>query len=1486
MKRKFLSVLLAASMVLTALPATAWAEEELPETPAVVQTEGELPEETSSNTPDVLAEEGTETDTTNPDGSGEPSEGEGTKPEEGGTVEKAELPDPVPAPLHDTRLDDSTEGAIADDKLYTSGSYKVTPATENDVTTVAIAVEGLKEHRNNADPKILGYWVGFSLVAPENATSVSYYFGATQPNANTNLTDLGELEQNVDGKGGSGIAFYVNAADKNAKTWVKVQWTGDDKASLGEMTYRMDLTDVKKFDEEEGKVTLPAPVATVLHDASGGIADKDLYTADSYKVTAEEAGTDGVIPVKIAVEGLKQHFNGANVKGLWVGYALTPPEGAAQVKYAMADTKEALDAASMKTLPTLEDNVDGKGAKGIAFYANKSADAAKVFAKVQWLDKDGKEVGAETSYKMDLTGVTEAAGADLDVGEIEVKDNTASTTITGEYKGSSSENANDEVSTEGNEIVFDLVSGKDGAVNETVKTANVTLGAETAESLAGQKKDVSIKTDVASVKLDATAMNKVAEGTTVEITVSAKSEEVPSGETNITGLFDISIKANGKDLLPSSSATENGTITITMPATDEDQAVYYVSVKDSKAGTKTVTYLEKMEEAKKANKTWTFSTNHLSNYVTDKRADVATIADLKIVKSGFVKDVSKIKNLENNEKLPEAQVPEELKDSWKAMGDRKDWQNQTMWVQFNIPPADGQAFWAEITAPDGTTYGIVCSGNGTSNVFAWSFLNDGQFEAWPKDESGKKIPLGAAVGEYKTEVSYFPDYASNNPPISKPDTLEPIGEGTADITVKAADTAADAAKLPKIDAFRFLADAERAKVESVPDASPNNMWVTFDPVMQPGQYWLDIIDPSGTGHVVAGTNIDEDFSNGKSWDKLAWSFDNSQQWTGAIASGKYTAKLYSYAGNPSSGPNDVPADKMLISTADITLSKLTLDANGGNLANSKSEVYAAAGDVIEDIWNKPTHDDSKKVFGGWKNSEGKIVKIVPDTDIELNAYWTEGKTAAPVISPNGGAFKGQQTVTITCATEGADIYYTTDGTEPTVDGTKYTGALTITPPATVKAMAVKDGMAESDTVTAVFTKKSSGGGSSSGGGGGGGASSSSSTITISSDSNSVKADVKISGGTATIGEVDKLNKVIGDGVVAIDLSKEKKDIDTVKVDSSIVNAIANNEDSEGLEIKLSDGTVTLDADAVAAVKGGDLTIKLDKANDLNSKQKDAVKDMDVHANYVLTVNGTKALKGGKVDVRIPFAVPSDKDADGFSLYFVAEDGTTEMVSARFSGDEVRFTADAFGDYVIAYKAAAPAEPAEETPVAADCDGGSSCPAHKFTDVNTSLWYHKAVDYAINNSLMSGVGENTFSPNANLSRAMLAQILYNLAGRPAAAGASDFNDVAEGMWYTNAIAWAAENGVVSGLGNGKFGPNDNITREQLAVMLYRYAGSPAAGGSLDGFADAGKVSGYAQNGLVWATSNGVMSGKGGGMLDPQGLATRAEVAQMLYNYLNR
>lgn len=170
----------------------------------------------------------------------------------------------------------------------------------------------------------------------------------------------------------------------------------------------------------------------------------------------------------------------------------------------------------------------------------------------------------------------------------------------------------------------------------------------------------------------------------------------------------------------------------------------------------------------------------------------------------------------------------------------------------------------------------------------------------------------------------------------------------------------------------------------------------------------------------------------------------------------------------------------------------------------------------------------------------------------------------------------------------------------------------------------------------------------------------------------------------------------------------------------------------------------------------------------------------------------------------------------------------------------------------------------------------------YSDVAETAWYYDAVKYVTEKGLMNGVGNDRFAPNSNLTRAMFAQILYNKAGKPAA-GASTFTDVAAGQWYADAVSWAAAQGVVNGIGNGMFGPNNNITREQLAVMLYRYAGSPAVTGSVTGFNDAGQISSYAKDAMAWATTNGVMNGKGDGRLDPKGLATRAEVAQMMQNY---
>ena len=173
----------------------------------------------------------------------------------------------------------------------------------------------------------------------------------------------------------------------------------------------------------------------------------------------------------------------------------------------------------------------------------------------------------------------------------------------------------------------------------------------------------------------------------------------------------------------------------------------------------------------------------------------------------------------------------------------------------------------------------------------------------------------------------------------------------------------------------------------------------------------------------------------------------------------------------------------------------------------------------------------------------------------------------------------------------------------------------------------------------------------------------------------------------------------------------------------------------------------------------------------------------------------------------------------------------------------------------------------------------------FSDVAADAWYAGAVEYVRDNGLMSGTGSATFSPNAATSRAMLATVLYRAAGSPAAEGTAAFSDVAADAWYADAVAWASENGIVSGYGNGLFGTNDPVSREQIATILWRYEGSPSAESGQD-FADESAISGYASTAVDWARANGIISGREGNVFDPKGNATRAEVAAMLQNDLTR
>ena len=183
---------------------------------------------------------------------------------------------------------------------------------------------------------------------------------------------------------------------------------------------------------------------------------------------------------------------------------------------------------------------------------------------------------------------------------------------------------------------------------------------------------------------------------------------------------------------------------------------------------------------------------------------------------------------------------------------------------------------------------------------------------------------------------------------------------------------------------------------------------------------------------------------------------------------------------------------------------------------------------------------------------------------------------------------------------------------------------------------------------------------------------------------------------------------------------------------------------------------------------------------------------------------------------------------------------------------------------------------------------AGCPSTNFTDVEENGWYHTGVDFMVKNGFMNGVADDEFDVNGSLTRAQLVTILYRIAGEPESTATNPFADVADGQWYTDAVIWAAENGIVKGVNTTTFAPNDQITREQIATILFRYAKAEKVEGKLAGFPDAEKVSDYAADAMAWAVEQGLINGisesDGKTYLAPQETATRAQIAVILMRYL--
>ena len=296
----------------------------------------------------------------------------------------------------------------------------------------------------------------------------------------------------------------------------------------------------------------------------------------------------------------------------------------------------------------------------------------------------------------------------------------------------------------------------------------------------------------------------------------------------------------------------------------------------------------------------------------------------------------------------------------------------------------------------------------------------------------------------------------------------------------------------------------------------------------------------------------------------------------------------------------------------------------------------------------------------------------------------------------------------------------------------------------------------------------------------------------------------------------------------------------------------------------SDGTTTYDANTPVKIeKDTTFTAVWSYMPPANPNYKITIGDME---NGTVTANPTAAKAGATVTLT---PVPDE----GYAL-------STLTVTDRF-GDAVRVTENSDGTYTFTMPNG------QVTVTATFVQVEEPAPTEPFVDVNEGDWFYDAVVYAYQNELMDGVGGNRFAPNSETTRAQLVTILYRLEGEPAVSGDLPFTDVETGIWYTDAILWAAQNNIVNGVNDTEFAPGDEITRQQLVTILYRYAEAKgydvSASADLSGYPDAGQVQDYAQPAMAWAVAENIIQGMEDGTLKPAGNASRAQIATILMRF---
>ena len=375
--------------------------------------------------------------------------------------------------------------------------------------------------------------------------------------------------------------------------------------------------------------------------------------------------------------------------------------------------------------------------------------------------------------------------------------------------------------------------------------------------------------------------------------------------------------------------------------------------------------------------------------------------------------------------------------------------------------------------------------------------------------------------------------------------------------------------------------------------------------------------------------------------------------------------------------------------------------------------------------------------------------------------------------------------------------------------------------------------------------------------------------------------VKVEEGSADVRE-EAVEEAVKDAAnsdtVELPLTDAGENVTAAEIPVAAVETVV--EAKKPLVIVTEEAVITLDTEALktivdAAGETEKITIVVEKTEEtaLNAKQQEAVKEHEVvhviSAEIVCNGKNVHDFKGGVVSVQIPFTPEQGTEGSDYTIIYIADDGSIELVETSYKDGHLMADLKHFSEYAIIKNA---------------------LPEMNFVDVQEGAWYYDKVEYVYQKGLMYGTGDGTtFDPSGVMTRAMLVCVLYRNEGSPEA-GESKFTDLTQN-WYKKAVAWAAENGIVAGTGDTTFSPDEAVTREQIATIMYRYAKykgiDVSKSGDISSFPDAGDVHSWAETATKWAVGTGLISGKkndGVVSLAPRDGGSRAEVATILKGFI--